>query len=699
MLNRTFLLLILLFLSPLSGGEVNNAYFISGELRLSNSEVVAYSNAVILFQDKYMKAREAVYHKDSESVELFGDITLIERGLYFFVGEYAKITIDNDNIIKDMFLYHKPRHLWLYTKEASSKNDIYKINDSYLSSCRSEDPDWGFYIKEGSYDKAEERFKLYNIILYAKDFPVLYFPYLSFSTKTRRESGLLFPEFGYGNNNGIFYGQPIYYVPNEMSDIEITPQYRSDRGEGVYAKYRFADSPYSRGYIQAGYFNNNSEYYKDKELQYREHRGMDIYYKRNRLFESLWRGSNDALLLDITLLSDIDYINLREDQTFDSEITNVIESKINYFISNGNSYWGLYNRYTIDTNKGSNEGTLQLLPHSQYHHYTDSLWDSFLYSFDYQFKNFHREEGATAIQHDITVPITYYTSFFDNYLLLKVSENFYASYIDFSNTVEYQDKSNTYFRQYHEIEIFTDLSKEYRKLFHNINFGIRAVIPDLEKSDGFYNPEENFEDGYECVAGDPCEFKRVDKVDRSINLRLSQYLFNHQGDEVLYHRFLQPIVIENSKPSLDYVENEFRYFINRNLSLYNNLNFSYKESKIEQISSSVDYKREKYDLSFSHFKKDLSDDNVDFITSRIALKPDDKYRYFGHYSYDILNESMKSWGLGFDMEKRCWNYSIQYKEELQPSLSKSGTSAIKNNMLYFKVELYPLGGFDYEVKE
>jgi len=419
------------------------------------------------------------------------------------------------------------------------------------------------------------------------------------------------------------------------------------------------------------------------------------------MFESLWRGSNDALLVDITVLSDIDYINLRQDRIFDSEMTNVIESKFNYFMSHNNTYFGLYSRYTTDTNRESNSATLQLLPHFQYHHYTDSFLDNFLYSVDYQFKNFTRNRGATATQHDATIPITYHTSFFDNYLLLKVSENFYASYINFEDTDLFQNKSNTYLRHYHEIELFTDLSKEYRKLFHNIHFGIRAVFPDIERSEGFYNPEESFEsDINNCEIGEPCEFKRIDKIERSLNFRLSQYLFNYRGREVLYHRFSQPVIINDSgETSFDSVENEFRYFFNKNLSLYNNLNYSYKSSKISQTSSSIEYDRERYNISLSHFKKDLSDENVDFITSRVALKPDDKYRYFGHYSYDILNENMKSWGFGFDMEKRCWNYSIQYKEEIQPSLSKSGTSAIKNNMLYFKIELYPLGGFDYEVKE
>lgn len=49
-----------------------------------------------------------------------------------------------------------------------------------------------------------------NAVLQIGKVPVLYFPWFKFPIDDRRQTGLLFPQFGLSGRNGFDYLQPIY---------------------------------------------------------------------------------------------------------------------------------------------------------------------------------------------------------------------------------------------------------------------------------------------------------------------------------------------------------------------------------------------------------------------------------------------------------------------------------------------------------
>jgi len=703
MQNRFFLLYLIFSLS-LFGDSVfqkeNEIYFLSNEVGVEGDNVIAYKNATALYKNKYMRADTIIYNQKTKDIEFFGDVSLVEKGLYFFVGDYAKVSFNGTSKIRKMFLYHKPRHIWLYSDESTATDNQFILKDTFLSSCRSENPDWGFYIQNGTYDKKEQFFELYNVILYASDIPVFYLPYLNFSTSRERKSGLLVPEVGFSTTEGLFFAQPMYYVPNGWSDFELIPQIRAERGEGAYLTYRFADSPYSKGSLTAGFFQEHTKYFNKSNLAHRREYGFQIEYKSDSVLPKL----NDSLFVDINYLNDIAYLYLKQYKQNSSEMTNLIDSRINYLLSSGNHYFGFYNRYVIDTSKSSNDQTLQTLPQIQYHYGLSQFLNHSLYSLNYNYKNLTRQVGITANQHELTIPLTFYWSFFDNFLGFKITENLYLSYIDFDNTQKYQDENNFYLRHYHQIEVFTDLAKKYPNgFFHSVTFGANLILPDIERKKGFYTPESNSD--LKCKVGEVgevCEFQREDKIDSTLELKFSQYLHDSSGREIFFHKVFQPIIVENGKIlKFDILHNEFQYKFTDNLSFYNNLNLNYSTMILERFSSTLKYTKKDYNFDISHFKQIDNEniaDNLEFISTNLSFKFNEKYSLFGNYAFNLVTDSTRSWGLGYEMKKRCWNYKIRYKEEYRPVLTQNGAGSDKEKALYFLIELYPLGGFEYEVR-
>jgi lipopolysaccharide assembly outer membrane protein LptD (OstA) len=60
--------------------------------------------------------------------------------------------------------------------------------------------------------------------------PVVWLPWMIYPLKTERESGLLFPVFGYSGRNGAELGLPVFWAAHESVNVTATPGWMSKRG-------------------------------------------------------------------------------------------------------------------------------------------------------------------------------------------------------------------------------------------------------------------------------------------------------------------------------------------------------------------------------------------------------------------------------------------------------------------------------------
>jgi len=109
--------------------EKSRIHFLAGELDIDGDNVIAYKSGTVIYQDRYMRAETIIYNQKTQEIEFFGNVSIVENGLYFFVGDYAKLKINGDATIRKMFLYHKPRHIWIYANE---------IIDDFFKKCSTE---------------------------------------------------------------------------------------------------------------------------------------------------------------------------------------------------------------------------------------------------------------------------------------------------------------------------------------------------------------------------------------------------------------------------------------------------------------------------------------------------------------------------------------------------------------------------------
>jgi LPS-assembly protein len=676
---KTFLFLSLVATCAIANPLKGRYELYAEEVHAEGDTVIAEGSVVIYNQESVFSANKIIYNRKASTLELIGDVYVSQNSGGDSKNDYLKIDLKKDTFKgKKLFLYDKMSELWIRSLSASSYDNKYRLRDVSISSCDVKNPDWQFRFKKGSYYEDKEYVTLNHPTFYFKDVPLFYFPWLAFPTSTKRHTGLLKPYIGFENSENLLFVQPIFIAPYKNWDIELDPQIRLDRGLGLYSTLRFVDSNHSFGSVRVGIFDEKDAYTKEHKLKNSIHRGVEVKYQNSELLSSYFKKSayKDALLLDFTNLNDIDFINLKHDG--DLAVNKLVTSKLNYYITDEDDYLGLYAKYFIDTEKLNNDDTMQTLPSLQYHKFTKSFFnDNFLYGIDYKFKNNYRKEGLRAIQNEISIPIIYNRSFFDEFVNFSASENLYysrVSYFEGNATV----KDANYFSNYHNLSMSSDLSKKYDSFVHNMQLGVSYIIPSVSNKNGYF-----------------ADFVPFNAEQKSVRIKFNEYLYDEDGLDFFTHRVTQNIYLENKDNTFDDLENEFIYKFNKDFYITNTLIYSYEYDKLKKIQSGLYYNDNINRVRMDHtFQEAPTLDKINYLTADFSRKIDRHYEVFAGLDYDLDESFAKEWRAGWSMHKKCWDYKIQYSHSVTPSLTSGGTESITRRSIYFFIRLANIGGVE-----
>ena len=648
--------------------------------------------SVVVYSPKYLiTADEAYYDYESGDLELIGNITMLEGVSYASRSGHTKLNLKTDEGTSEpLFFFDEAVNIWLKCENAILSPSSYIAQKSIVSSCNTQDPDWKIAFTTGEHDKENKWMHLYNPVFYAGDTPFFYLPYFSFSTDTTRRTGLLRPDIGFGSE-GLFYLQPIYFAPEKDWDVEVSPQIRTSRGEGIHGTYRFVDSQYSKGTIETGYFKEKESYVQEKNLKNNEHYGYRIMYDRSALLSTKYDNIEDGLWIDFNYLNDIDYYNTINDKM--KAYNRLVTSQMNYYVKRDQDYVGIYGKYYIDTTLVSNDSTLQQLPTLNYHRFSNPLlFDNLLYSVDYNAKNYSRVEGVTAFQNEVSTPLTVHFSFLEDYLHVSASENIYMTHVSYGNGAE-DGNYGQYFNNYHKISMFTDLAKAYDNFFHTLYFGMEQTLPSYRKEKGTWDYTYK---GNELIP--------LTMEEKNTAFKLKQFFYDSEGDKRVSHSVKQTYYSEHEYKYGD-LENDVKVYLTPQFIIGNNILYSHEYSQLARTQTSVTYKDDLYSASLLYTYQDtptstsgaLSSKNYNYMTLIASTNYFENFNTFASVNYDLNDDLFKSWSFGIKKLKKCWDYSITYKDLTLPSLTSSGADSVNRQGVMFLFNFYPLGNINYEV--
>lgn len=646
---------------------------------------------VVLYSPKYLiTADEAYYDYESGDLELFGNITTLEGVKYASRSGHTKLNLNTDKGISDpLFFFDEASNVWIKCENAILNPETYVTQKAIVSSCNTQDPDWKIAFTSGEFNKESKWLHIYNPVFYANDVPILYLPYFAFSTDTTRRTGLLPPEIGVGGSEGFYYMQPIYFAPAENWDLELRPQIRTERGEGIHATYRFVDSPYSSGEITTGYFKEHSDYAKEEELSNDAHYGLRVAYDRSALLSTKYSGIEDGLWVDINYLNDIDYYNTIDADSSTSD--KLVTSRLNYYVKKDEDYFGIYAKNYIDTSKESNDDTLQELPTLHYHHFSNPfLLDNLFYSVDYKAKNYTRQEGVTAFQNEVRTPVSLYFSVLEDYLHVNFSENVYMTQVSYGNDSN-DGSSGQYFNNYHTISAYTDLSKGYDDFFHTMHIGVEHTVPSYDKKNGTwsYTYKNN-------------ELIPLEMEEKNTALKFRQFFYNMDGEKKFSHAIKQAYYYDRDDKYGD-LENDMKYYLTDRFYVGNIINYSHTFYKLSRNQVSLTYKDTvntssvRYTYVDKSYEYNNEDEDYSYVTFSAETRYFENIDLFATINYDIEEDIFKSWSVGIKKMKKCWDYSLVYRDVTNPKQTSSGVDSTNKKGVMLMFTLYPMGSMNYEL--
>ena len=202
----------------------------------SENEFEAIGNVVITHLKNSIYGEKAKINFKTGSAEIVGNVRYItpDVTLYGTVLSYNFITrqvdIDNARVLSENFVVTGKKII------QKSDSSIYAEEAEYTT-CRDCPESWSVFgkvvsITVGKYIKIKHAYLKVNGVI------AMYFPYVVFPIKQKRESGILFPLLGFSSKEGFRYQQPYFWAMGDKNDLTITPSTFGTRGLGGELQYR-----------------------------------------------------------------------------------------------------------------------------------------------------------------------------------------------------------------------------------------------------------------------------------------------------------------------------------------------------------------------------------------------------------------------------------------------------------------------------
>ena len=137
------------------------------------------------------------------------------------------------------------------------------LEGATYSTCPRGREDWQLRAREMKLNHATGRGSASHLVLAFRDWPIFYFPYLSFPITEERQSGFLFPRQGYNSETGLDLAIPYYWNIAPNRDLTLTPRWMTTRGMMLGAESRSLD-PWHRGEFDIEYVPHDRRYGGDR---------------------------------------------------------------------------------------------------------------------------------------------------------------------------------------------------------------------------------------------------------------------------------------------------------------------------------------------------------------------------------------------------------------------------------------------------
>ncbi|MGQ9645854.1 MAG: LPS-assembly protein LptD [Thermodesulfobacteriota bacterium] len=673
-----------------------------------------------------IEADQLIYDRDQQLYQADGGVE-VKRGALYLKADHAQVSMatkemtawgnvvlrEGEDVIEckrleinlntrtgkihqaKLFLKDQNFHITGQELEKLGENR-YRILDGSFTTCDGERPPWKFTVKElnvelGGYGIAR------SPIFYIKDVPILYLPFGVFPVVLERQTGFLFPRFGYSSKYGPEVRTAFFWAMAKNMDSSFYLDWVEERGFKEGLEYRYAFARDTRGEAK-GYFTDDRVFGDQRYAFFLKHQQRFPY--------------DSYLKWDINHVSDHQYVrdydeDLPEGAKIDSRSLRQMRSVL-FGGKNWDRYSLLMNVAVFDDlSKESNDETLQKLPQIGFFGHPQPLWKTPLF-FDLTstYNHFWRERGLNAHRWDFFPKISYPVRIF-NVLKMEASvggrETLYRLYQDPTNRFDPWESRETF-------EAGTQISAEFFRIFRGGEnskmanfFKVNRWMHTVEPHIGYlYSPR--------ITQDDLPIFDEVDRLSytNQITYGIVQRLVGkwvQEGRETAPYEYARLDLLQSYSLGDPYgrdSKGKGRYFSNIQAELW--WNFS------PFLSARWDAEVSPYDRSFQGFNflmtaKDQRNDavqvqyrytkkSVEEINVAARVRTISPLHLFGSIRYNLVDHWKVENVYGLEYRAQCWTFGLALEDR---GKSPDGTQKkeLKVQVYFHLLNLGSLGRKSY----
>ncbi len=627
-----------------------------------NNSVSAFSGNVLIERHLLrLRADEVLHDQQSQRLELTGNIHADTESIALSADNGWINLNSGEGELYNSKYFMIDSQLNGSTPLFSLNNEkVTVLNDTRFSSCPEEQMDWYFNMSSLELDQLNATGTATHTVLWIKDVPVFYLPWIQFPLGEERRSGLLMPGFGSSSSSGFEFSQPWYWNIAANHDATFTPRYYRKRGSMLQTEYRFLTKQ-SSGDINVEYLENDS--------LLEEQRYLINFNNRNKISDHL------SLNLVATDVSDADYL---KDFGSNINLTNTThlrkQAQLNYFYGNWQSSLTAQSYETIDKTIAIDNRPYRRLPQLKLRGH-ESLIESSSQSLDFalnaEWVDFeHESENKTQGTRShfyprITLPMQ------GNAWFLKPSTGYMYTRYDirdsFDNSVEIQDRKlgvssldgGLFFeREIGDGNLLQTL--EPRLYYLHIPYEDQSAIPLFDTAEQSFGFSSLFREN---------RFNGIDRIGDANQATIaisSRLLDKKDGSEILNLSLGQIYYFEDQLVSLDNTINQADSsdLIGEISGQYQHwkartsIQWDRETEQADKRSFQLNYAASSesvFNLAYRFRRNSINEDeNIEQTDISFAWPVSHDYNILGRWNYSLTQERDIETLFGVEYESCCW---------------------------------------------
>lgn len=218
----------------------------------------ATGDVVVTKGETKLTADAVTVNRDTNEMTARGNVVLEDsRGT--IKAEALRLEMENETGDITNGTVTLPRQQYVLTGKSLQKSfgQTYHIQDGALTTCQCDTfskADWsigGKSIDVDLHGRGTVRHGTFRV----RNIPLLYLPYGTMPVTSDRQSGLLFPNYGFSSKRGFVWQQPFYWAINKSYDATVTTDVETSARVGLWGEFRYTPNERTEGVLSASYFN------------------------------------------------------------------------------------------------------------------------------------------------------------------------------------------------------------------------------------------------------------------------------------------------------------------------------------------------------------------------------------------------------------------------------------------------------------